>query len=412
MLELQKGRMMRKTDSETLREAGGHSARLALVFVIAGMCCGWSFLIGAAGAWSQEAAAEPASDSSQEEGSQETKADTSWTSKVSIHGYLSQAYAFSDGNQILGIPEDGTADYRTAALQIRADLSKEDTFAVQFSHERNGLSPSQRVREDVDLDWIFYRRQFGNSAIEVGRVPVPFGIYNEVRDVGTLLPFYRPPRDFYGEGSFSTETVDGVLLSHGHDLGASWHFDGDVYYGNWDTHDGRQDLIKASDTLGAQLFLDTPLSGLRLGLGAVQFDTSQTVGTPQAEWSGWHGSIQGTFGRVEGAAEYRDIKAERAAGGKLYDVKVAYVHLGVQLTEKLFLNGQYEQFKLKLASLGGRELDYDEDKVLGLAVKFRPDLVLKAEYHWDEGYYLEPSANPLLPAKETNYGILSLSTSF
>jgi hypothetical protein len=380
------------------------------VCLIAGMCFGWSLLAGAAGAWSQNA---PAEDSAQEESAK--KEDASWTSKVNIHGYLSQAYAFSDGNQILGIPEDGTADYRTAAIQIRADLTKYDTFAVQFSHERNGLSPSQRVREDVDLDWIFYRRQFGNSAVEVGRVPVPFGIYNEVRDVGTLLPFYRPPRDFYGEGSFATETVDGILLSHGRDLGSAWHFDGDVYYGNWDTHDGRQDLIKASDTLGAQLFLDTPVSGLRLGLGGVRFETSQTVGTPQADWSGYHASIQGTFGRVEGEAEYRDITAERVAGGKLYDVKVAYVHLGVQLTDKLVLNAQYEQFKLKLASLaslGLGEIDYDEDKVLGLAVKFRPDLVLKAEYHWDEGYYLEPSANPLGPAQETNYGILSLSTSF
>jgi hypothetical protein len=331
--------------------------------------------------------------------------------KVSFHGYLSQAYAFSDGNQILGITEDGTADYRTAALQIRAELSEKDTFAVQFSHERNGQSPSQRVREDVDLDWIFYQRQLGNSAVKVGRVPVPFGVFNEVRDVGTVLPFFRPARVFYAEGSYVPEAVDGVLLSHGRELGA-WHLDGDVYYGDWETHDGRQELIKVSDTLGAQLFLDTPVNGLRLGVGALRFESTATTTTPRSRWRSVHASLQAAFDRVEGEVEYRDVTAEPVAGGKLYDVQMGYAHLGVRLTDKLVLHGQWEVFDIAIGFLGGRKVDFDDDKALGLAFKFRPDLVLKAEHHWNDGYYLEPAANPLGPAQETNYGILSLSTSF
>src|SRR5438128_1271199 len=41
-------------------------------------------------------------------------ADDSAGVKILLNGFLTQAYAISDGNQILGIPKQGTADYRTA----------------------------------------------------------------------------------------------------------------------------------------------------------------------------------------------------------------------------------------------------------------------------------------------------------
>src|SRR5258708_6414715 len=80
--------------------------------------------------------------------------------KITINGYLSQAYAISDGNQITGIPKQGTADYRTAAVQIRADMTAQDTFSVKFRHERIGESPFQAFQPDVALDWVFYEHKF------------------------------------------------------------------------------------------------------------------------------------------------------------------------------------------------------------------------------------------------------------
>jgi len=41
----------------------------------------------------------------------------------------------------LGIPEGGTADYRTAALQLRYVMTPHDQFVWQFSHRRLGTSP-------------------------------------------------------------------------------------------------------------------------------------------------------------------------------------------------------------------------------------------------------------------------------
>src|ERR1044071_6876430 len=183
--------------------------------------------------------------------------------QITIHGYLTQAYARSDGAEIQGIPEEGTADYRTAALQIRADVTEQDTFAIQLSHERFGESDIKAFQDDLALDWIFFENQFGDSSVKVGRVPIPFGIYNEVRDVGTLLPFYRPSTNFYGEGAYTSETVDGIVLSRVFDLGGSWRLDGDVHYGSWEfvNRSGSFSKNKVEDSIGVELWLETPLPG-------------------------------------------------------------------------------------------------------------------------------------------------------
>jgi hypothetical protein len=283
---------------------------------------------------------------------------------------------------------------------------------VQFSHERIGASPQQSVHPDVDLDWIFYQRQFGgSSSIKVGRMPLPVGLYSEVRDVGPALPFYRPPRGFYGEGAFTTETLDGVILTHRFKLKGDWRLAGDVYYGSWAGFDDFQNPLSISDAVGFQLYLDTPVEGLRLVAGGIQFESDASVAFPPLDWRGFHGSIQAAFGRVEGELECRDGYARAPGGPTYFDVNIGHVRIGVALTERLKLQSQLELLKIKLFPLP-EELDYDQDRVLGLSYRFRPDLVLKAEHHWNEGYFLDPPRNPFGPAGKTKYGILSLAASF
>jgi len=408
-----KDKTMRSSESKLIEKNRGSHATPRRI-VILGLWMAWVLSGGVAVSWGQSVAVEPAVSSSQEEDATEGsgKDEGSLASKVTIHGYLSQAYAVSDGNQIVGITKDGTADYRTAAVQVRADISDQDIFAVQFSHERNGVSPTQKILKDVEVDWIFYQHRFGSdSSVKIGRMPIPLGIYNEIRDVGTALPFYRPPRSFYGEGSLTTETVDGILLSHKLGFGDAWGLSGDVYYGNWDGHDVSQNVIKMMDTIGFQLFLDTPVSGLRLGVGGIQFESDPNPTLPSLDWQDFHGSVQASFGRVQGEIEYRHGFARPRTGKALYDVKVGYVRLGVALTEKLILQSEYDSLKFKTSALPG-EIDYDDDKALGLVYRFRPDLVLKAEHHWNEGFFLEIPVNPLGTAPKTRFGILSLAVSF
>jgi hypothetical protein len=364
----------------------------------------------AAAGWGQENAtpAAPAPPAAEAEAA---PAETSLLGRVTIHGFLTQAYGFSNGNQILGIPHEGTFDYGNSALQIRGEMTAADSITIQLGHERNADSPSQKTLPDVSLDWVFYEHRFGESTLKVGRVKVPLGVYNEARDVGTILPFFRPPRDFYGQGAYTLETIDGGLVSHHFSLAKGWDLTADAYFGNWELFDTQQQAIKATKTVGTQLFLETPVDGLRFGLGGVKFNTSSTPELPRSHWQEVHGSLQATFGRFEGEIEAKNETADLETGARELTIKAAYVRLGVHLTSQLTVNGQLEGFRLALPTLP-KALDYDRDEVLGLSYQFHPDLVLKAEYHWNTGYSLDTPVSILGPKAKTQYGLVSLAASF
>ena len=76
-------------------------------------------------------------------------------SKLEVHGFLTQAYgtaSFATGpaadlsggenfdEKLIGIPEDGTFDYRNLALQFRYEISENDTMIIQLSNEATGVS--------------------------------------------------------------------------------------------------------------------------------------------------------------------------------------------------------------------------------------------------------------------------------
>jgi hypothetical protein len=355
------------------------------------------------------AQAEPAPPDAAAEPAAVTEAENSGP-KITIHGYLTQAYAASDGFQILGIPEEGTSDYRTAALQIRADISPDDVFVAQLSHERFGLSRLAEIKDDVELDYVFYERHFGNTVAKVGRVPLPFGIYNEVRDVGTLLPFYRPSHNFYGEAAYSSETVDGIVVSHDVPLG-DWRLKADAHYGNWefvqrDFFTGAYAPSQVDDSIGLQVWLETPLPGLRVGGGVMEYNIQ--IPTGETTWRVNHFSLSGEFDRFAVHGEIKD--AYIGMGAHVY---LGYLHGGFRLTEKLTLNGQKDFFYIKIP--GTARVEVDDDRALGLNYAFRSWLVVKAEHHWNEGgFWLENGPPPLPGAAvpETRYWLLSLSSSF
>lgn len=331
--------------------------------------------------------------------------------RITFHGYLTQAYTQSDGFTILGIPEDGTADYRTAAVQIRADISENDAFVVQFSHERFGNSRVQEIKDDVELDWIFYERHFGPTVVKVGRVQIPFGIYSEVRDVGTVLPFYRPSHNFYGEAAYSSETVDGLVVSRDFQLGPAWRLEADLHYGNWQfiqrdfiTGDFRADEV--DDSIGIQLWLDTPLPGLRIGGGYMEYH----IQIPGAEEAPWDTIQAGLSLERERFSFHAEAKTTYIGAG---DVHLGYAHLGVNLTDRITLNAQQDLFYLELD--GTPRTKIDDDLALGLNYAFSSAVVLKAEHHWNEGSFWLEDAPPPLPGAavpETRYFLLSLSTAF
>lgn len=348
--------------------------------------------------------------------------DLGGESKLTIHGFLSQAYANSTGGIYLGIPQDGTTDYRNTALQFRYEYSSKDAFVIQFSEQRLGESPvqAQGFLGDVQLNWVFYeRRLFDNTTIKVGKFPIPLGIYNEVLHVGTVLPFFRPPFGFYGDGSYTSETINGVGLYQALQMGESWGLEADLYAGGFTFIQLGLDQnfqlaafpTEANDVLGGALWLYTPIEGLRIGAGGYR-STDQNEPFPfppdhKITHTDWWASLDARLDRFLLQAEYR---WERE--GNFWTYKDYYILGGVKLTKELAVHAAAEFADMEYPGFASN-IKATKDYTLGARYAFRPNLIAKGEYHLQKGYMQDdPIPDYLADPVKVNYYIVSLAVSF
>lgn len=331
-------------------------------------------------------------------------------SKLSIHGYLTQAYAKSDGLPIQGIPKDGTWDYLVAALQMRYAISENDHLIFQARVRRVGSSLLSD--NDIELDWAYYAHDFGPFAAKIGKIPIPLGLYNEIRSVGTVLPFFRAPASFYHEG---TETIKGALISNRLPLGR-WSLESEAYAGNIDlvvpafTPAGPALFTsEVSGNYGANIWLNTPIPGVRVGGAALHFRLPSAVGDTVGN-TAYSGSVDATFDRIFVRGEFQQLmltKVLQGGGNETQDI--AYGQAGLKLTDHLSLNIQVE---IANDHDPGRSFRATDDRAIGVDYAVSPNIVFKIEGHAAKGYGFDLYLPTSGPAPKSNYGIASVSVSF
>jgi len=346
-------------------------------------------------------------------------------SKLSVHGYLTQGAAVSDSTQVVGIAKQGTTNYRRAAILMRYAETPNDAFVVQVAHRRLGNSPIMNFEPDVKVDWAFYERKFlGTSSLRVGKAPIPFGIYNETRYTGTLLPFYRAPYAMYFEGAYTSETVDGAVLSTSFLNDGPFRVDVSAYGGSYSLLEFYQaptapgvftyvlGKAQAQSALGTQLWVNTPIDGLRFGGGGsratMEGGVLRSNGRKETKHD-WHFGFDGNFDRFAARGEYRATT--------LRDVTYRgyYGQAGARLVGGLSLNAQGEvgHATVRSSLVGAREVPLIRDYAVGTNYAFRPDLVLKLEGHRTKDFNIENNANIYTGTPSVGYYyISSLSFSF
>ncbi len=386
-------------------------------------------------------------------------------SKLHVHGYLTQAYGEADlgddpellawtGGAIVGLSEDGTTDYRTLALQFRYDLTARSSMVVQLDHERTGEELSLLRTNDVEVDWVFFQHRFKNNvSVRVGRIPLPWGIYNEIRDVGTLLPFYRPPQALYLESGPFEGAFEGLLFSNTFFTGSAWPLELSLFGGEsaWESvvFDDQGAVLPVSgrvDRLGFSAWLETPVDGLRIGASFLEEDFRRGS-IPEGQSlpaDTWLISIDGSFDRFFVRAEYQDLNATRdltavevtSFGRSDTEKATFYVEAGVTLVDGLELLGQYlegndETLLVENPAPGSLvtpkplELSSETDRVIGLRYRFGDGVVLRGEYHNLDEVFLRFSQAQVTPRPDgrinleipsdsgkADYFIVSLSASF
>lgn len=345
---------------------------------------------------------------------------------LTVHGYLTQGYADATDLPIYGIGTGGTTDYRALALQFRHGIGSNSSLVAQLSHRRLGTSAIQATEPDVALDWGFFQTRLEGFSIRAGKVPMPRGLFNEVRDVGVILPFFRASKAFYSEG---VETIDGLSVRRNFDIGGGFGFEGTAYTGEFTTQvefvgtEGLEVLNdRLSDAVGLHGQVSTPVPGLRFTGDYIfaEYDDA-------SDFALWTASGDYSGDRVFARAEYQLVDISDPAGADQTEYLAWYAQAGFGVTSKLWVNAQYEAnditaFQaLPSPPFPSPELQYDNirDVAVGLLYQFSPMLVLKAEYHDFEGYQLDVPTLPLdpgtgaaLPPGETQYFIVSVSAAF
>ncbi|HEX7154065.1 MAG TPA: hypothetical protein VF618_21440 [Thermoanaerobaculia bacterium] len=331
-----------------------------------------------------------------------------WLSRLSLHGYISQAYAVSEDHPIFGIPTEGTTDYRDLALQFRYDADREHAFVLQLRQERLGDSPRQR--DDVELDWAFYQYNVSERlTFKAGRIPLPLGIFNEAGGPATASPFFRPPNEFYERG-YTSKTVEGVLGSVSFGTLDAWSFDVDGYFGQWKVDYGDEgQQSDARNAWGGQVWVNTPVEGVRAGGGAYRCDVEAPYGET-ADYLMLHASIEADLERWRLATEY--LSGDLDQWGRY---RAWYAQAGYEVTPRFSVHARGAVARITALDddYGTTTATLSEDLALSLNYAVHPAVVFKLEGHTNEGFLREDRPQNLYdPPSETRYLIASVVASF
>jgi hypothetical protein len=352
--------------------------------------------------------------------------------RLTVHGSANIAYGKTDGLPYFGLTKDGTTDYRAIALQFGYKISDADRVVVQLLHRNFGNSPLRSIQPVVEPVWAFYEHKFENgTSVKLGRNPLPRGLFNEVRFIGTLLPFYRVGTAVYGE---TLEFLDGVVVRKQFDLGKDWSVEGYVFGGGFDLKgqipQGNQNFVfnvRNENTFGTQVWLNTPIKGVKVGGFLASYQQTPAAGLPDSTRPNrtrtYMLSADGSFDRGFIRGEYSAFNSENP---NYLNVNSWYTSAGVNATDKLLFAVEYSggNNDLQLRPLPNLDLPLNKDIAFGVTYKQSAQVAFKLEGHKIEGYAFDrpvpsvipPTAPPfvaaLAPASKTYYALLSVAFSF
>jgi hypothetical protein len=203
-----------------------------------------------------------------------------------LHGFASQGFILTLRNDYLANgTTKGSAEYSEVGINLTKSLTDTLTMGVQFFAQ--DLGPAGNYNPKVDWFYIDYHFQ-DFLGIRVGRLKIPYGLYNEIQDVDSarvpvLLPqsvyplqtrqilFAQTGGELYGFtrlgplGALDYRLFGGTIFLDSRELtppGTPFDLDFSVPY-----------------VVGGRVLWETPLDGLRVGgsFEQVRLDTTLFV---------------------------------------------------------------------------------------------------------------------------------------
>ena len=343
-------------------------------------------------------------------------------SSFEFHAALNTGIGRAKDLPVVGIPTYATYDYRNAMLQFRYKLNDHDQFVMQLLNRRLGTSPLQAAIPEVAMQWAFWQRRGSWGSFKVGRAPMPRGIFNEIRFVGTVLPFFRPSFEIYGEGR---ETVDGAVFTRRQPLGNGFSFDFNAFGGS---NEVRTQVITANGN-SIRAFRGNNLKGVQGWLN-MPFETR--IGGFYADYHINSDTARGTRGEILYSIESKAIPrtAIRGEALRIYGIgpsqdRKSYSTEGVvTVTEKIDLSTQYSYTDNRIfqrAPLKNVNVAATKDFALGGTYRIGGGALVRLEHHSVKGYAFDKfvpllsnvNGEPVIaPPSKGSYWLGSFAISF
>jgi hypothetical protein len=119
--------------------------------------------------------------------------------KVQVHGFAGQGVTYTDHHQVFGTSRDVSLDFREMGLNTSVKLLPNLLISAQGLYRDAGASDTQGIR--LDFAQADYSVPLLDSSLVLGvrggRVKIPFGLYNDTRDVLWTRPSVLLPQSIY-----------------------------------------------------------------------------------------------------------------------------------------------------------------------------------------------------------------------
>lgn len=209
---------------------------------------------------------------------------------VEMHGFVSQGYLQSTGNNAYAGTMDGTWAFSEVGLNATSQLTDNLRIGIQiFARDLGDVG-----NNDVTIDWAFADYHHNDYVgVRMGRYKTPGGLYNESRDLDFTSPYVLLPDSVYDIRwrDFST-ALNGLQVYGTFPIGPIGKMDYQVFVGSMnvetDSYLGKtfQDtIVDELDAVGAQtvyglaLNWRPPVQGLRCMGSLMDIKGAYLIGT-------------------------------------------------------------------------------------------------------------------------------------
>jgi len=194
---------------------------------------------------------------------------------VSIHGFASTGYMRSDHNNFLLASEDGSFEFNEVGINFGAAIAENIRVGIQlYSFDLGDIG-----NNEITLDWAFLDYEWKEwMGLRVGKIKMPYGLYNETQDYDMLRTSILLPQSVYNKYRRETNvSTEGMAIYGRIPLSRTGILTYDVYLGTtsiskdggvakelstWQTDFNSATLRYLA---GSRLIWLTPLKGLKVG---------------------------------------------------------------------------------------------------------------------------------------------------